>query len=61
MGHPAILLLLLAVSVYHFLAVIQLDPNTKRFKQRLIYFNTDTQHSMHIFREILFIKPQNDT
>ena len=35
------------------------DPNTKRIKQTLIYFNTDTQNAN--FREIPFIKPQNDT
>ena len=26
-------------------SVIKQDPNTKRFKQRLIYFNTDTQYA----------------
>ena len=34
-------------------------PNTKRFKRTLIYFNKT--HSMHIFKEIPFIKPQHDT
>ena len=35
------------------------DPNPKRYKRTLIYFNTT--HSMHIFGVIPFIKPQNDT
>ena len=26
-------------------SVLKQDPNTKRFKQTLIYFNTDTQHA----------------
>ena len=36
------------------------DPNTKKFKQMLIYFNLDIQYA-NKFGEILFIKPQNDT
>ena len=40
-------------------SVLKQDPNTKSFKRTLIYFNTDTQYAH--FREILFIKPQNDT
>ena len=35
------------------------DPNTKRFKRTLTYFNIDTQYK--IFGKIAFIKPQNDT
>ena len=31
------------------------DPNTKRFKRTLIYFNTDTQYAK-MFGEIPFIK-----
>ena len=26
-------------------SVLKQDPNTKRFKRMLIYFNTDTQHA----------------
>ena len=50
------------------------DPNTKRFKQTLSFGLIQTQkgsnkrlfiltqtHSMHIFGEIPFINPQNDT
>ena len=40
-------------------SVLKQDPNTKRFKRTLLYFNTDTQYE--IFGEIPFIKPQNDT
>ena len=39
----------------------KLDPNTKRFKRTLTYFDMDRTHSMHIFGEIPFIKPQNNT
>ena len=40
-------------------SVLKQDPNRKRFKQTLIYFDTDTQYTH--FVEIPFIKPQNDT
>ena len=36
------------------------DPNTKRFKNERLFILTRT-HSMQIFGEIPFIKPQNDT
>ena len=39
-------------------SVLKQDPNTKRFKRTLIYLSRT--HSMHIFGEIPFIKPQND-
>ena len=39
--------------------ILKQDPNTKRFQQKLIYFNMDTQYAN--FGEIPFIKPQNDT
>ena len=39
--------------------VLKQDPNTKKFKWTLIYFNTDTQYAN--IGEIPFIKPQNDT
>ena len=38
-------------------SVLKQDPNTKRFKRKRL---TRT-HSVPIFREIPFIKPQNDT
>ena len=41
--------------------ILKQDPNTKRFKRTLIYFNMDTWTHMHILGEIPFIKPQNDT
>ena len=40
-------------------SILKQDPNTKRFQQTLIYFNTDTQYAH--FGEIPFIKPQNNT
>ena len=40
-------------------SVLKQDPNTRRFKRTLVYFNTDTQYAN--FGEIPFIKPQNDT
>ena len=33
-------------------SILKQDPNTKRFKQMLIYFDTDT---LQIFREISFV------
>jgi len=41
-------------------SVLKQDPNTKRFKRTLIYFDTHTQY-IQIFDEIPFVKPQNDT
>ena len=38
-------------------SVLNQDPNTKGFKQTFILTWT---HSMQIFRDIPFIKPQND-
>ena len=39
--------------------VLKQDPNTKRFKRTLVYLTRT--HSMQIFREIPYVKPQNDT
>ena len=39
-------------------SVLKQDPNTKRFKWTYILTQTT---SMHIFGEIPFIKPQDDT
>ena len=40
-------------------SILKQDPDTKRFKQTLVYFNMDTQYAY--FFEMPFIKPQNDT
>ena len=37
-------------------SILKQDPNTKRFKRMLIYFDMDT---VQIFWEIPFVKPQN--
>ena len=39
-------------------SVLKQEPNTERFERRTI---TTRTHSMHIFGEIPFVKPQNDT
>ena len=41
-------------------SVLKQDPITKRLKRTLTYYATDAQY-MHIFGEIPFLKPQNDT
>ena len=41
-------------------SILKQEPNTKRLKRMLIYYDTDII-IMHIFGEIPFVKPQTDT
>ena len=40
-------------------SILKQDPNMKRFKRTLLYFDTDTQYA-NFQREIPFVKPQNN-
>ena len=40
--------------------IVKQDPNTKRFKRNECLFILTWTHSVQIFREIPFIKPQNN-
>ena len=41
-------------------SILKQDPNTKRVKRTLIYYDTDV-HNTQILGELPFIKPQNNT
>ena len=41
-------------------SILKQDPNIKRFKRTLIYYDMDTQYANVWREEIPFAKPQND-